>query len=290
MTQPPDGDRQHPDPADQTPAAPADQPTSSRQAPAADQPTGPWFAPSPEPGGAHQPPPDQPTAAYAPPDQPPGAWAAPAPDQPTAAYPPPDHPLGPPPGGAGAPSGGGSRRALMIVGVVLVAVLVLSGASVGTWLLLSDSDRGGATAPVEAVDSFLRAVYRDQDADAASALVCSEARDEEALAAKVASIQAHQEAYHRALFSWDDPKIVEETGQLAVVAVTVTMITGNEETADQDLRVSVLDKDPHGWWVCDVDSVGDDTEDAEEPDDAENGDEDENGDASDADEDGDEDE
>jgi hypothetical protein len=40
-----------------------------------------------------------------------------------------------------------------------------------------------------------------------------------------------------------------------VVAVTVTMTTGDEKTANQNLQVSVLDKQGNGWWVCDLAAV-----------------------------------
>lgn len=166
---------------------------------------------------------------------------------------------------------GGARRGLMIAGVVVVAALVLSGISAGAWLLLSDSDRDGAAAPPEAVDAFLQAVYRDRDPAGASALVCSEARDEEALRAQIDSVRAFEDDYPNPRYTWDEPQVVDETDRLAAVAVTVTMITGDERTADQELRVSVLDKAPHGWWVCDVESP---TTDAGDGDADEGGDED----------------
>jgi hypothetical protein len=167
--------------------------------------------------------------------------------------------------------GGGARRGLMIAVVIVAAALVLSGISVGAWLLLSDSDRDGAAAPTDAVDAFLQAVYRDQDAAEASALVCSEARDEQALQEQIDSIRAFQDDYPGPSYTWGEPQVTDETDELAIVVVTVTMITGDERTADQELRVSVLNKAPHGWWVCDVQSppADDDTEDDAE-DDADN--------------------
>jgi hypothetical protein len=216
MSQPPDGDRQQPQPPESHPAPP----------------------------GPH-----------VPPDQPPASHRA---------------------------MGGGARRGLMIAVVIVVAALVLSGISVGAWLLLSDSDRDGAAAPTDAVDAFLQAVYRDQDAAAASALVCSEARDEQALQDQIDSIRAFQDDYPNPSYAWDEPQVADETDQLAIVAVTITMVTGDERTADQELRVSVLNKAPHGWWVCDVqsppaDDEADDTDD--EADAADAGDDDEDPDA-----------
>lgn len=199
MTQPPDGDRQQPQPPESHPAS----------------------------SGPHAPPPDQPPATHR-------------------------------------ALGRGSRRGLMIAGVIVVAALVLAGVSVGAWLLLSDPDRDGAATPADAVDAFLHAVYRDQDAAEASALVCSEARDEEALQEQIDGIRAFEDEYPNPSYTWDEPQVADETDQLAIVAVTVTMITGDERTADQELRVSVLDKAPHGWWVCDVQSPPDGDDDGDD--------------------------
>jgi hypothetical protein len=157
--------------------------------------------------------------------------------------------------------------------VVLVAVLLLAGAAFGAWWLLRDTDRNGAPHAVGAVEQFLRAVYQDQDAAAASALVCSEARDEESLEAKISSIRAYGDTYASPRFTWSEPEVVAEASALATVAVTVTMITSDEKTADQLLQVSVLDKSPHGWWVCDLQTVPADEGEPEGGPDEETGDE-----------------
>jgi hypothetical protein len=171
-----------------------------------------------------------------------------------------------------------SGRGLVIAGVALVAALVLSGAVVAGWLLMQGTDRDGAATPTDAVDGFLAAVYSDLDADGAATWVCAEARDVDALTAKIDSVRGYHDLYPDPRFSWNEPEVIEQTDGVATVAVTVTMLTDDERTADQDLRVVVLDKDPHGWWVCNVDSLpaGDTDEpedgtgeDADEPDDGE---------------------
>ena len=139
--------------------------------------------------------------------------------------------------------------------VVLVAALLLAGGASGAWWLLRDTDRDGAPTAVAAVEEFLRAVYQDQDAAAASALVCSAARDQESLEAKISSIRAYGDTYASPRFTWSEPEVVAESSELTTVAVTVTMATSDEKTADQPLQVSVLDKSPHGWWVCDLRTV-----------------------------------
>jgi hypothetical protein len=148
------------------------------------------------------------------------------------------------------------RRGLLIGAAVLAGVLVLCAAGgVGAWLLTRDPDRNGAESPTGAVQAFLQAVYRDLDPAAAAAVVCSEARDEGSLATKIDEIRAYADTSLNPSFSWSDPSVVEQDEQLTVLAVTVTMITDDEQTSAQTLHVSVLDKDTDGWWVCDLETV-----------------------------------
>lgn len=173
---------------------------------------------------------------------------------PTEQFPPAYGPTSPEP--TAAPPKTRTRRVMVITALALAVVLVISGGAFAAWLLLlRDSDQDGASDPAAAVNSFLEAVYRKQDAAAASAQVCSEARDEAALEIKVSTISEYDDAYTRPRFTWSEPEIIEESGQLAIVSVIVTMTTGDDKTADQTLHVSVLDKQARGWWVCDVNSV-----------------------------------
>jgi hypothetical protein len=136
-----------------------------------------------------------------------------------------------------------------------VALVLCAGGGVAAWLLLGDGDRGGAETPAAAVQEFLEAVYRERDPAGAAALVCSEARDQAALATKIDELRAYEETQANPRFSWSDPAVVEETGQLTVVSVTITLITDDEKTSEQTLHVSVLDKQARGWWVCDVETA-----------------------------------
>jgi hypothetical protein len=140
--------------------------------------------------------------------------------------------------------------------IALAGALVLcAGGGVATWLLTRDTDTDGAETPTLAVQSFLQAVYQDMDPAGAAALVCSESRDQGALETKIDEIRAYRETAVDPSFAWTDPTVVEELEELALVEVTVTITTGDEKTADQNLRVSVLDKDANGWWVCDLETV-----------------------------------
>ncbi|HEY8474298.1 MAG TPA: hypothetical protein VIL37_16910 [Natronosporangium sp.] len=267
MTQPPGG-YPPPEPGGQTPP-PAD----------------PFYAPpswdppgaSTPPSGAGNPydlagqPPPQPGSPYQPPGSPYLSQSATVP-MPAAG----GSPAGPPGGGApyGPPGGGqpygrpaGSppfgppprRRGLLIGLIVAAAVLVLGGGGgLTAWLLSRDPDRNGAASPTAAVEAFLQAVYHNQDAEQAADLVCSEARDEAALQTKIDELKAYQGTQLNPIFEWSEPTVVEERDRLAVVEVTVTMTTSDEKTANQNLAVSVLDKQDNGWWVCDLATVAPD--------------------------------
>ncbi len=199
--------------------------------------------------------------------------------------PPPDRrPSSPPPGPGHPMSPGPSQSAwrppappprrrhpLVVVAIALAGLLLVGAGAAATWFLVREPEKG-ADSPELAVQSFLRAVYREQDPAAAAALVCSQARDEESLATKVEEIRDDQETEAEPRFQWSAPEVVEQTDQAATVEITVTMITRDERVAHQHLRVSVLDGGDRGWWVCDVAVVEDTDQDSAPADDAESAD------------------
>jgi len=261
MTQPPDG-YPPPDPRRyEPPTWPGSPPPSPGYPPPGSGPSRRPDYPPPEPG--YPPPgsgPPAPSAGYPPPGAPYPGPGHPVPGSGGPGYggPPYGPPGGIPPVPLPGPPPRRRRRMLLIGAAVLAGVLLLcAGGGVGAWLLTRDPDRSGADSPSAAVQSFLRAVYQDLDPAAAAALVCSEARDQDALETKIEEIRAYEETALQPRFSWNDPSVVEQTEELMVLAVTVTMITGDEKTAEQTLHVSVLDKQQHGWWVCDLQTVGD---------------------------------
>ncbi|MDG4791270.1 hypothetical protein O7626_36170 [Micromonospora sp. WMMD1102] len=120
------------------------------------------------------------------------------------------------------------------------AVLVIRGAEQGE----------GAGDPVVAVDEFLTAVYGERDADRASSLVCSAARDADAIAAKIQEVANFAGRYDTARFRWTTPRVDEQTADRAVVSTRLTMTTGDERSVEQQLTFVVVRET--GWWVCDV--------------------------------------
>ncbi|MGS2612989.1 Rv0361 family membrane protein [Micromonospora sp. LZ34] len=200
--------------------------------------------PSGEPTGSPAGPPDAPTSPGPAAATPPGALPTPDP----ATVPPP--PAGYPPyQGPAAPK---KKRGLLIASIALAVVLLLcAGGGVAAFFTLRNAETGaGAKEPAVAVDEFLTAVYKDRDAAKAATLVCSAARDDDRIAAKVAEVEKYVGTYQNPRFRWTKPKVDNQTGDRATVSTKVTMTTADEKVADQELRFTVVRKT--GWWVCEV--------------------------------------
>ncbi|NGM16203.1 hypothetical protein O3597_27145 [Verrucosispora sp. WMMA2044] len=166
-----------------------------------------------------------------------------------------DAPPGPPEGGyrpQHAPTGPSRKRGPLLASLTLVVVLLLcAGGGVAAFLTLRNTESGeGAPDPSVAVDDFLTAVYQDRDAAKAADLVCTAARDQDKIRAKVAEVEEYVATYQNPRFRWDTPTVDNETGDRATVTTTVTVTTADEKIADQDLRFTVIRKT--GWWVCEV--------------------------------------
>jgi hypothetical protein len=135
--------------------------------------------------------------------------------------------------------------------VALVATLLLcGGGAVSAYFLLRDADNPGSPDPATAVNRFLTAVYTQQDATTADALVCRESRDKTKLTDRVNEIKTYADGYQDPVFRWDDPAVSSESSDRALVSVQLTMSTADEKTAQQSLRFTVIRKT--GWLVCEV--------------------------------------
>lgn len=161
-------------------------------------------------------------------------------------------PFPPPPGHPGYAQPAPQRRGLLIASVVLAVVLVLcGGGGLTAFLMLRDTETGeGAAEPVVAVDGFLKAVYTDNDATKAAGLICSEARDKTEITKKVEEVKKYATTYDKPRFRWETPKIDDQNAERAIVSTKVTMMTGDEKVAEQQLKFIVVQKT--GWWVCEV--------------------------------------
>jgi flagellar basal body-associated protein FliL len=252
------GEPGHPDPAPvpDSPAQP-DQPTEQSTAPLAgpEQPTTQLPPPLPPPPGQFGQPgqfpqpgqfapaadPYAPPAAepYGPPTGP-GEWSAQAAPgaQPWLVSP-------------GAPAPKRRRTVLWVTLALVITVLLCGGGGVSAFLLLRNAENGkGAPDPSTAVTRFMTAVYTDQDASAATALVCREARDAKKISAKVDEVKGYAKQYDTPKFAWESPTVDSEQEDRALVTVALTMTTDDEKTAKQQLTFTVVKKT--GWWVCEV--------------------------------------
>ncbi|HEY6592697.1 MAG TPA: hypothetical protein VI011_01120 [Asanoa sp.] len=164
----------------------------------------------------------------------------------------PGRPPGPPPWQQAAPVPRRKHRGLVITSIVLAVVLVLcGGGGLAAFLVLRRADTGrGADEPVTAVERFLEAVYTDQNAAAANAMVCRSARDAGAIERKVAEVRDYAKAYPSPRFRWDKPKIDDQNAERAIVSTKVRMTTADDRSAEQRLTFTVVRT--AGWWVCDV--------------------------------------
>jgi hypothetical protein len=143
------------------------------------------------------------------------------------------------------------RRGALWVSLALVATLLLcGGGAVSAYFLLRDADNPGSPDPATAVNRFLTAVYTQQDANSAEQFVCRESRDKTKLTDRVDQIHTYADGYTDPTFRWGDPAVSDRTSDRATVSVELTMSTGDEKTAKQDLRFTVIHKT--GWLVCEV--------------------------------------
>jgi hypothetical protein len=187
----------------------------------------------------------QPTGAIAPWQPPPAQQWTPAPAP--APYPPP--PWGPT---TDVPPQRRSRRGLVITSVVLgLVVLLCGGGGLAAFLLLRDVDTAeGAASPVVAVERFMEAVYKEQNASLAAATVCRDARKADAIDRKVEEVKNYAKAYQNPQFEWAAPKVDEQDAEHAIVSVDLRMTTADDRSAEQQLRFTVVQQT--GWWVCEV--------------------------------------
>jgi hypothetical protein len=162
-----------------------------------------------------------------------------------------------PPPGAGYPPYQSPARpprksgALLASLALVVVMLLCAGGGMAAFLTLRNTESGeGAQDPSVAVDDFLTAVYQERNAEKAASLVCTAARDQDRIRAKVAEVEEYAATYRNPRFRWDTPTVDNETGDRATVTTTVTVTTADEKIANQDLRFTVIRK--AGWWVCEV--------------------------------------
>jgi flagellar basal body-associated protein FliL len=166
------------------------------------------------------------------------------PGYPPGAYPPPFFPTPQP----------RKRRGLLITMIILVIfVLLAAGGGTTAYLLTRNQDGKGQPTAQSAVESFLEAVYVDQNATKAAALVCKAARDPKKIAAKIDQIKHDGQQYDNPRYTWSNLTTKTSTNTRAVISAKITLTTDDVQSATQTLTFPTIRST--GWFVCDVGSA-----------------------------------
>jgi hypothetical protein len=143
------------------------------------------------------------------------------------------------------------RRTGLWASVALTVTLLLcGGGGASAYLLFRNADAGGAPDPATAVNRFMTAVYTQQDPSAADDLVCREARDGDALTARIEEIRGYANEYEGPAFRWTEPAVAGQNEERATVSVELTMSTDDEKAAQQRLTFTTVRKT--NWLVCEI--------------------------------------
>jgi hypothetical protein len=143
------------------------------------------------------------------------------------------------------------KRGLLITMIVLAVALVLCGGGVATtWYLLQGADGKGQANPVDAVNLFLTAVYKDKDVEAANKYVCSSARNKQDLQNRINEIKEYDGRYKSPQYTWPTPKVDDQKDQTAQLSVPVKVTTSDDRVAEIKLKFVAVNDD--GWWVCEI--------------------------------------
>jgi hypothetical protein len=143
------------------------------------------------------------------------------------------------------------KRGLMITLIVLALVVVLlGGGGTAVYFALKGAAGKGQASPVEAVNEFLKAVYKDRSAEAASKFVCPTARDKNALGKRIDAIRQYDATLKSPTYTWQTPTVQKQSDSLATVLAEVKVTTSDDREAKAKLSF-VTTKD-NGWWVCEI--------------------------------------
>ncbi|MEV6926932.1 hypothetical protein AB0M46_20840 [Dactylosporangium sp. NPDC051485] len=143
------------------------------------------------------------------------------------------------------------KRGLMITLIVLGVVLVLcGGGGAAAWFVVQNNQGTGASTPVEAVNGFLTAVYKNNDADAALKYVCSSSRDKDKLNARVNDIRKFNGALSSPTYTWPAPTVEKQDKDQATLVVDVKVTTSDEKVAEMKYKYIATQR--KGWWVCEI--------------------------------------
>ncbi|WP_432984698.1 Rv0361 family membrane protein [Dactylosporangium sp. CA-233914] len=143
------------------------------------------------------------------------------------------------------------KRGLTITLIVLAVVVVLcGGGGAAAYFVVQNNQGTGAPTAVEAVNSFLTAVYKNKSADDALKYVCSSSRNKDKLAARVDEIRKYDSGLSSPTYTWPTPAVEKQSKDEATLAVSVKVITSDEKVAES--KYKYIATHSKGWWVCEV--------------------------------------
>ncbi|GGM33529.1 hypothetical protein ACFFX1_33330 [Dactylosporangium sucinum] len=143
------------------------------------------------------------------------------------------------------------NRGLTITLIVLAAVLVLcGGGGAAAYFVVKGNSGKGQTSAVEAVNGFLKAVYKDKNTDEALKFVCASARNKEKLAQRVDDIRKYDAGLSSPEYTWPTPTVDKQEGSTATLTVPVKVATSDEKVAET--KYKFLATNDNGWFVCEI--------------------------------------
>ena len=145
------------------------------------------------------------------------------------------------------------KRGLLITMIVLAVALVLCGGGGATaWYLLQGADGKGQANPVDAVNLFLTAVYKEKNVEAANKYVCSTARNKQDLANRIKEIRDYDDKYKSPQYNWPTPTVDDQKQETAQVSVPIKVTTSDDRVAE--IKLKIITVNDNGWWVCEITS------------------------------------
>jgi hypothetical protein len=143
-------------------------------------------------------------------------------------------------------------RALLVTLIVVGLLVLCGGGGAGAYLLTQNNKEAGKglATPALAADGFLTAVYKTQDAASAEKLVCADSLKKAKIEAKINEIRDQTKKYNAPRYNWSSPTVSKSDKSEATLTVTIKLVTADEQTAEQKLKIITTKGD--GWFVCEV--------------------------------------
>ncbi|MEV8513441.1 hypothetical protein [Dactylosporangium sp. NPDC051484] len=143
------------------------------------------------------------------------------------------------------------KRGLMITLIVLGVVLVLcGGGGAAAYFVVQNNQGTGAPSPVEAVNGFLTAVYKNKNSQEALKYVCASSRNKDKLATRVDEIRRFDASLSSPTYTWPAPTVEKQDKDVATLIVPVKVSTSDEKVSE--MKYKYIATQSKGWWVCEI--------------------------------------